>query len=91
VGYLPFFSAMTFMKYPSRKRFETKNPLASFSNIGKSCTIPITSEFCFVLKPDIIGIVHDFSLSKKLARGFSVSNFFLTHILYKSQCSENGR
>jgi hypothetical protein len=72
------------MKYLNIKNFETKNPLANFLFIEKSCTILIISGFCFVLNPDVIGIVHGFLISQNLARGFLVSKFFPVQILQKS-------
>jgi hypothetical protein len=37
----------------------------------------------FCSNPDVIGIVHGFSMSQKLTRGFFISNIFPTQILYK--------
>jgi hypothetical protein len=45
-------------------------------DIGKSCTIPIIFRLCFVSDPDVIGIVHGFSIALKLAKGILVSNLF---------------
>jgi hypothetical protein len=74
-GLSAILSSMTSTKHPNRKNFETKNTLASFLDIEKPCTIPITSRFQTKQNLDVIGIVHDFLISQKLVRGSLVSAF----------------
>jgi hypothetical protein len=76
-------------------KWETKNGKPKVGNQKSSC------QFLRYLKtmynsyynrveteqnPDVIGIAHDFLISKKLARVFLVSKLFLTRILHRSHC-----